>query len=446
MSETNKPETKEKHRSGAGPTIVEPPVDSIANAETAIELPSVPSVQSEQSVQSDSIVNSIPAQPSLEADLRQVEAELGTTEASFARGLTDKMSYAAGPVEDALAGVVGNPYTREQQWYAACEEAGDKDLSGKPSFWKVAVFRATATVGVFFSFAAIMLCYVSSIFFAACSSQYFGLTADTFLNELVGLDYMGFIVAGAAALFFWSSFFAFFKETFRFLAAVLFFGVAFNSLQGHLFLGTPATAIFTIAYLPFLFLVGWIGGACREALPMHISSRRLAAYLMPALAFPGMAMVATFFAVTQHDYSQPTRYAPTDLNMLAFNAISIFLCTLVPGFVLARSTRSKTPVGSASLAVMLQTPLLLGLVLTLVTCLLLGGAFNAGLPAQQAFNWMKSFSAGDWAQFGGLKSLAVLGSIVLASVSAAAGGALGAWCNNKFGVKADEKPLPADLR
>jgi hypothetical protein len=53
---------------------------------------------------------------------------------------------------------------------------------------------------------------------------------------------------------------------------------------------------------------------------------------------------------------------------------------------------------------------------------------------------------GDWAQYGGTKALAVLGAIAFAALAASGGGALGAWLNNKFGVKSDEKPLPAELR
>lgn len=361
-------------------------------------------------------------------------------EASFAGELTDKLSHMTMPGARDLAKVVGDPYTQEHQWVAAFEKAGDKDLSGKASFLKVALYRAAASFGVFFSFASIMLCYVSSIFFAACTSSVFGISSDTFVNNLVGLDYVGFLLAGAAALFFWSSFFSFFRKTIRYLAVALFVGVTFHSIEGHLFLGSIPSALMAAAYVPLLYLTGWVGSACREALPMHIGSKKLASALMPALALPGLAMVATFVAITNPAFHQSDNYAPATIEMTVFNAASIFLCTLVPGFMLARSTNSKTPVGSASLAVMLQTPLLLGMLVTLVTCVLLGLAFKSGLPSQQAFYWMQGFSGGNWAQFGGFKALAVLLSMVLATVSAATGGAVGAWCNKTWMDKTHEKP------
>jgi len=89
---------------------------------------------------------------------------------------------------------------------------------------------------------------------------------------------------------------------------------------------------------------------------------------------------------------------------------------------------------------MLQTPLLLGLLVTLVTCLLLGGFFGAGLQNQQVFAWLQGFAGGDWAKFGGPKAIAVLTSMLLAAVSAAAGGASGAWCNKTWMDKTHEKP------
>lgn len=366
--------------------------------------------------------------------------QLRETEASFAGELTDKLSHMTMPGARDLAKVVGDPYTHEHQWVAAVEKAGGKDLSGKASFLKVALYRAAATFGVFFSFASIMLCYVSSIFFASCTSSVFGITSDAFLNNLVGLDYVGFLLAGAAALFFWSSFFSFFRKTIRYLAVALFVGVTFHSIEGHLFLGTIPSALMAAAYVPLLYLTGWIGSACREALPMHIGSKKLASALMPALALPGIAMVATFVAITNPAFRQSDNYAPATIEMTVFNATSIFLCTLVPGFMLARSTNSKTPVGSASLAVMLQTPLLLGMLVTLVTCILLGAAFKSGLPAQQAFTWLQGFGGGDWAQFGVSKALAVVCSMVLATASAAFGGAVGAWCNKTWMDKTHEKP------
>lgn len=365
---------------------------------------------------------------------------VGATKSTAVKEPAAKDSGAAAAEDKKLAKVVGDPYTQEHQWVAACEEAGEKDLSGKASFLRIALYRSAATGGVFFSFASIMLCYVSSIFFAACTSNVFGISADMFVNNLVGLDYVGFLLAGAAALFFWSSFFSFFRKTIRYLAVALFVGVAFHSIEGHLFLGTIPSALLAAAYVPLLYLTGWVGSACREALPLHIGSKKLASALMPALALPGLAMVATFVAITNPAFHQSDNYAPATLEMTVFNATSIFLCTLVPGFMLARSTNSKTPVGSASLAVMLQTPLLVGLIVTFITCVSLGMAFQVGLPSNQAFYWLQGFSNGNWAQFGVSKAITVVFSMLLAVISAAAGGAAGAWCNKTWMDKTHEKP------
>jgi hypothetical protein len=72
--------------------------------------------------------------------------------------------------------------------------------------------------------------------------------------------------------------------------------------------------------------------------------------------------------------------------------------------------------------------------------------YQTGIPSQPDFLWMQGFGGGDWAHSGGTKALSVLGGIAFAAVSAFGGGALGAWLNNKYGVKAHEKPLHSDLR
>ena len=124
----------------------------------------------------------------------------------------------------------------------------------------------------------------------------------------------------------------------------------------------------------------------------------------------------------------------------------MLLCTFIPGFVLARATKSKSPVGSASLSVLLQTPVLIGLLLTIGACLGLGMVYQTGIPSQPDYLWMQGLGGGDWAHLGGTKALSLLGGIAIAALFASGGGALGAWCNNKFGVKADEKPVHSDLR
>lgn len=388
----------------------------------------------------------------------------------FAKNLTDKLSYAtmpgarnlAGVVGDApaqeksagnnggsppantadLAKVVGDPHAEERHWYPAAEAAGDKDLSGAPSKLKVWMFRAAAFVGVFFSFASIMLCYVASIFFASdVGALQLRLPTDMFLNALVGLDYMGFLIAGAAAITFWAAFFGFYKRSIRYFAIALFIYFGYQALDIHFKIGPLPTFAWAIVYLPALYLLEWIGGSVREALPMHIGSKRLAAVLMPALAFPAMAMVATFFIATNPGYSQPTHYAQGSLETLAFNTISVFLCTLIPGFVLARSTNLKSPSGAATLATLLQTPLLLGLLLTTVSCVVLAIAQSAGVNSEFYSYMINMMGGGNWTQYGLPKAIAVLSAAALAAASAATGGALGAWCNNHFKDKKDEKPV-----
>lgn len=341
-----------------------------------------------------------------------------------------------------LSKVVGDAHAGEESWYPAAEAAGGKDLSGAPSMARIVFFRAAVVLGVVLSFFSIMACYVSSVFFAS-DVAWLGLKLhnDYFLNSLVGLDYMGWLVAGAGALFYWSSFFKYWKRTIRYIAVALFMGMSYQTIEAHFHLGVLADVVFAALYLPFLYLLGWLGNATREALPLHIGSKKLAKVLMPAVAFPGCAMLLTFWIVSQPGYNQSWNYAAGTFTELAINAFAVFLSTLIPGFVLARSINAKSSSGAATLSVLLQTPLILGMSLTVATCLLLGQAQQHG-PATQAFlDFMKNMGGGDWIASGGTKALAIVAALVLGAVSAGCGGALGAWCNNHFKDKKDEKPI-----
>jgi hypothetical protein len=341
-----------------------------------------------------------------------------------------------------LARIVGDPHAEEKHWYPAAEAAGDKDLSGAPTMAKVIMFRTAVVLGVVLSFFSIMACYVSSVFFAS-DVGWLGLNLhnNTFLNDLVGLDYMGWLIAGGGALFFWSSFFKYWTRTIRYVAVALFMGFAFQSIRGHFFLDVLPTVAFSALYLPFLYLLGWVGNATREALPMHIGSKKLASVLLPAVAFPGVAMATTFWIVAQPGYGQPTLYTAGTFGELGINACLILLSSFVPGFVLSRTINAKSPSGAGTLSLLLQTPLLLGLVLTMATCLLLGPVQSAQLANNPIFAFLNGMGGGNWVALGPTKALALLSAAVLACVSAFGGGALGAWCNNHFRDKKDEKPI-----
>ncbi len=305
------------------------------------------------------------------------------------------------------------------------------------------MFRTLAVVGVVFSFLSILACYTSSIYLSSHFGQFgLGLTNNIFINDLVGLDYVGFFVAGASCLMFWSAFFGFFKRTFRYVGIALFMGIMSYSVNFHLMIGVPAAAAFAVAYLPVLYLVEWIGGACREALPMHIGSKKLANVLVPAVAFPALAMgLSILYVLSPLNPPGIPKYEDGTLFSLSINVILVLLCGFIPGFVLARSTNSKSPIGSATLSTLLQTPVLIGLLLTALACVILSWLFGSNFAAQPAFSFLAGMGGGDWTRFGGLKALALLGGLLFAVVAAAAGGALGAWCNLLWGDKTDEKPV-----
>lgn len=373
---------------------------------------------------------------------------------SNANGLQDKSQSREAEVQpkalkplvgadsDNLAKIVGDPHAEEKHWYPAAEAAGDKDLSGAPSMAKVIMFRAAVVLGVVLSFFSIMACYVSSVFFAS-DVGWLGLKLhnNVFLNDLVGLDYMGWLIAGGGALFFWSSFFKYWTRPIRYVAVALFMGFAYQCIQGHFFLPPVQGAVFAAIYLPFLCFLGWIGSATREALPLHIGSKKLASVLLPAVAFPGVAMALTFWIVSQPGYGQPTLYNSGTVEELGINSILILLSSFIPGFVLSRTINAKSPSGAGTLSLLLQTPLLLGLALTIATCLLLGPAQQYQLANNPAFLFLNGMGSGDWVHLGPTKALALLSAAILACVSAFGGGALGAWCNLNWRDKTDQKPV-----
>ncbi|PZM78601.1 MAG: hypothetical protein DKT66_23730 [Candidatus Melainabacteria bacterium] len=344
---------------------------------------------------------------------------------------------------DKLAKIVGDPHAEEKHWYPAAEAAGGKDLSGAPSMTKIIMFRAAAVVGVVFSFLSILACYTSSIYLSSHFGQFtLGLNNNLFLNDLVGLDYVGFFVSGAACLMFWSSFFGFYKRTFRYLTIALFVGIMVHSVNFHLMIGVPASAAFAIAYLPVLFLVEWIGGACRDALPMQIGSKKLASALLPAVAFPAIAMgLSLLYIFSPLNPPGNSVYEDGTVTSFGINAVLVILCSFIPGFVLARSTNSKSPVGSATLAMLLQTPLVVGMLLTIGACLFLGWLAGTSFAAHPSMAFLNGMGSGNWSNFGGPKGLAILAGALFAGLSAAAGGSIGAWCNNHFRDKTDVKPI-----
>jgi hypothetical protein len=348
-----------------------------------------------------------------------------------------------GTDSDRLAKIVGDPHAAESHWYPAAEAAGDKDLSGAPSMAKVIMFRAAAVVGVVFSFLSILACYTSSIYLSAHFCQFaLGLNNNLFINDLVGLDYVGFFVSGAACLMFWSSFFGFYKRTFRYLSIALFMGIMLHSINFHLMIGLPGSVVFALAYLPVLLLVEWIGGACRDALPMHIGSKKLANALLPAVAFPAVALgLSLLYIFSPLNPPGNSLYEDGTVTSFGINAVLVILCSFIPGFVLARSTNSKSPVGSATLATLLQAPLLVGMLLTIGACLFLGWFAGTSFAAHPSMAFLNGMGSGNWSQFGGPKGLAILAGALFAGLSAAAGGSLGAWCNTHFRDKTDVKPI-----
>lgn len=476
MSEQKKSErAKEKLRCSTGPVHIE----STSGANENGEIISVPHLATlaPQDVHGAATAAHVAAQVAPEEPPRDsLESEIQAVEAALAIGLTDKVSHATMPGASELAGVVGDsnahdekladvgvnsnahdekladvvadPYAEEHQWYAACVAAGHRCLAGLPSPLRVAMVRTAAVVGVVFSFLSILACYTSSMYLSShIGSMGLGLNNNLFINDLVGLDYVGFFVAGAACLTFWSAFFGFFKRTFRYASIALFVGIMVHSVNFHLLVGVPAAVALAVAYVPVLYLVEWVGGAIREALPLHIGSKKLARILLPSVAFPALLMaVSLLYIFSPLNPPGNTDYDPATAPTLAINAVLVLLCTFVPGFVLARGTKSKSAIGSASLSILLQTPVLIGLLLTIGACLVLQFVFKSALAAQPSFAFLAGMGGGDWAQYGGTKALAVLGAIAFAALAASGGGALGAWLNNKFGVKSDEKPLPAELR
>jgi hypothetical protein len=66
---------------------------------------------------------------------------------------------------------------------------------------------------------------------------------------------------------------------------------------------------------------------------------------------------------------------------------------------------------------------------------------SAQLANNPIFAFLNGMGGGNWVALGPTKALALLSAAVLACVSAFGGGALGAWCNNHFRDKKDEKPI-----
>lgn len=465
MSQKENEKAKEKLRDSGGPVRVETAEDGNACGEMVVVRQEIDD-KADDNADARAVNGNNDSQNDDTARNDALEAEIQSVEACFAQGLTDKMSHATMPGArelsdvigdaqsaekqaekqaelDKLAKVVGDPHAEENHWYAAAEAAGDKDLSGKPSLTKIIMYRTAAVVGVVFSFLSILACYTSSIYLSSHFGQFgLGLTNNLFLNDLVGLDYVGFFVSGASCLMFWSAFFGFFKRTFRYVSIALFMGIMVHAVDFHLMIGVPASAALAVAYLPVLYLVEWIGGACREALPLHIGSKKLANVLLPAVAFPAVAMgLSLLYIFSPLNPTGNSKYEDGTMITLAINSILVLLCGFIPGFVLARSTNSKSPLGSATLSTLLQTPLLVGLLLTIIACLTLGWFASTNFAANPIFAFLSGMGGGDWAHLGAKKALAVLGGVVFAALAAAAGGALGAWCNEIWGDKEVEKPV-----
>ena len=265
-----------------------------------------------------------------------------------------------------------------------------------------------------------LLNFAFALFVAAqLDSFLFGVDIDTFLATLGGGDGFGLLVSFFAAVAFWVSLLFDSKRTSSLLCAMAMVFTALSSIGlGTTFLGTTGGAVFALFAVPGIFGVGWLGRLARESLPKTFDAGKLVRSSIGVLSVPG-GLMSMILWLAMYGPRQTGGYTPANGNTLLVLLVLLGYCVMAPALALARSSQSKSSEACGLLAVLVQAPLVLGILATSLT---------AGMATVGANLHVISLDA-IWQSAGVAKTLILLGTGILTASLAVGAGMTGATIN-----------------
>jgi hypothetical protein len=327
-----------------------------------------------------------------------------------------------------LSRLVGNPATEESVWMNACIGAGTRSLTPKHSIlFRLSSFLKTG-LGATFALLTVLLNFTIAISLTGQGAYFLrGISINDFFRAFPAVDGLGLLVALLAGLCFWSSLLCKSRKATNLVASISAFGVSsVVLLAGYLDLLSNTL----IAFLCFasVLVFAKIGTLCREALPSNFSAVKLAQSTIGILTVPAVFTVWLLSSATtsSHEY---TRYGEGNLVSVSIFLALMAFCVVGQGYAMAKASKSSSRLACTFLAVCLQAPLVVGLVVS--TCFAAVAAVavtvDPNFTIHQQFLYQNYLNI--WKSIAGDKVLLLIGVSLLTVPMAAAGGYLGALAN-----------------
>lgn len=328
---------------------------------------------------------------------------------------------------ETLAKIVGDPFAAEKTWMAACTVAGSQSLAKQSSRLQSGWNFFSVGLSLLAGGLTTAMVYPLTFLIAGhiCSFTTGGIL-DEFMNATTTPQMLGFYFGAMASIEFWLNALDTKKKSvlktitsvaIALLSTLLILGITTGSVAsavGALLIGVIGMAI--------LALSAKMGSQFRESLPKSVSFEKLVkASFWAILPLALMCAAAIFYAASAppgHYSSQP--YNPASPTGFAFYLWLAAWSTMVPGFLTARSTNSKSRSGCAFLSVLTQSPMLLGIAMTSIA----------------SFIGLLGLIPRDPSMVNGvIDPLSHLAAFAIILATTASGGAIGAWVSGTIASK-----------
>jgi hypothetical protein len=319
-----------------------------------------------------------------------------------------------------LSDAIADPTTPESIWVPACLSFGDRPIVRPPSLlsksWGAIVGMFAATCAVWFVLYSYYSCFGMATEILKALN---GGAGEWGMEQGIGFA-SGLKIAFFTAMPFWALLLqGKWPQRLSFLAMIWFFFATTIGAPGF-----PALAAGVVLFALFSLIgsqITSIGKWCNASIPKYLRQAKLLAATSPIIMFiAAMWMVFPILILAL--------FIPT--NLTAIHAITLAMLVAWPSFTMARMTKSKSLSACSALGVILQTPLIAGLLVG--TLIAAAGAALTTLPGGAAI--IESLFPAN--QFGPLQqSFALTKTLVMFAMSlfviflSMAGGYCGAWLN-----------------
>jgi len=366
--------------------------------------------------------------------LREESQELAGSRAQFCEDKPKQSLRTPQPADSMheLSRIVADPATPESRWLAACVVAGDRSLV-KTESWLQGLASAFLTllsgIGIFLTAG---LCYPAALF--VCSNTLWFTSAihpDVFLKAQGLTDSFGYLACLLTSISFLMCFLNSWKSGTRSLTCLS--AIAIASLTAAMTLvwigQVGATVLALLAGLGCIVL-SFAGSALREALPKSLTTGKLVRATLSFLWLPAATMAYVLSQVASRPVATDS-FGPASGSDLVFSFFFLAYCIVSASFAVTRASKAQSLKGCATLCIMLQSPLMLGLFLSATVSFCAAAGIQLGWLSPDINGNGTSTSVTTYA----LKGMSLIGITALLGAFAYFGALLGTKWNDKFNAQ-----------